>query len=132
MVTAAMSAAYIPIDDSIAPCSMASAGSRGGCRITARSPGSSTGKVSERQQRWPYPREAGAEQHEDAISAERRCLLGRPACDDRHSCPALRRWKAVSTQVADFLRKTTVAELIASTRGTLLHDRPMLSSRSPR
>jgi len=68
----------------------------------------------------------------DAISAEWRCLLGRPACDDRHPCPAHRRWKAVSTQVADFFRKTTVAELIASTRGTLLHDRPMLSSRSTR
>jgi Rrf2 family iron-sulfur cluster assembly transcriptional regulator len=68
----------------------------------------------------------------DAISAERRCLLGRPACDDRHPCPAHHRWKAVSTQLADFFRKTTVAELIASTRGTLLQDRPTLSSRSTR
>ena len=68
----------------------------------------------------------------DAISGERRCLLGRPACDDRHPCPAHHRWKAVSTQVADFFRKTTVAELIASTRATLLQDRPMLSSRSTR
>jgi Rrf2 family protein len=68
----------------------------------------------------------------DPISAERRCLLGRPACDDRYPCPAHHRWKAVSTQVADFFHKTTVAELIASTRGTLLQDRPMLSSRSTR
>jgi len=68
----------------------------------------------------------------DAISAERRCLLGRPACDDRHPCPAHHRWKAVSTQVAEFFRKTTVAELIAGTRGTLLQDRPMLASRSIR
>ena len=48
----------------------------------------------------------------DAISAERRCLLGRPACDDRHPCPAHHRWKAVSTRVADFFRGTTVAELM--------------------
>jgi Rrf2 family protein len=68
----------------------------------------------------------------DPISAERRCLLGRPACDDRHPCPAHHRWKAVSTLVADFFRETTVAELIADSRGTLLQDRPTLSSRSAR
>ncbi|HEY7614434.1 MAG TPA: Rrf2 family transcriptional regulator [Gemmatimonadales bacterium] len=68
----------------------------------------------------------------DAISAERRCLLGRPTCDDRHPCPAHHRWKAVSTQVADFFRRTTVAELIAGTRGAHLQDRSMLSSRSAR
>jgi Rrf2 family protein len=68
----------------------------------------------------------------DAISAERRCLLGRPTCNDRHPCPAHHRWKAVSTQVADFFRRTTVAQLIAGTRGALLQDRSMLSSRSAR
>ena len=49
----------------------------------------------------------------DAISGQRRCLLGRPTCDDRTPCPAHHRWKAVSTQVADFFRRTTVAELVA-------------------
>jgi Rrf2 family protein len=68
----------------------------------------------------------------DAISAQRRCLLGRPACDDRHPCSAHHRWKAVSTQVADFFRSTTVAELIAGTGGRPSHGRPMLSSRSAR
>lgn len=52
----------------------------------------------------------------DAISAERRCLLGRPTCDDRRPCPAHHRWKSVSTRVAEFFRKTTVAELVAGTR----------------
>ena len=54
----------------------------------------------------------------DRLSAERRCLLGRAACDDRNPCPAHHRWKAVSTQVADFFRKTTVAELIEGTGGS--------------
>ena len=52
----------------------------------------------------------------DQISAERRCLLGRPACSDRDPCPAHYRWKAVSQQVADFFRRTTVAALLG-TRG---------------
>ena len=59
----------------------------------------------------------------DTISAERRCLLGRPACDDRNPCPAHHRWKAVSTQVADFFGRTTVAELVAGT-GTTRASRP--------
>ena len=68
----------------------------------------------------------------DAISARRRCLLGRPTCDDRNPCPAHRHWKAVSTQVADFFRGTTVAELVAGTGGRPSQDRPMPSSRSAR
>ena len=55
----------------------------------------------------------------DAISAERRCLLGRPACDDRHPCPAHHRWKTVSARVADFFRNTTVAELIKNPSSTI-------------
>jgi Rrf2 family protein len=53
----------------------------------------------------------------DAISAERRCLLGRPACDDRRPCPAHHRWKSVSTQVAAFFRQTTVADVVARSVG---------------
>jgi Rrf2 family transcriptional regulator, iron-sulfur cluster assembly transcription factor len=68
----------------------------------------------------------------DAISAERRCLLGRPACDDRRPCPAHHRWKAVSTQVADFFRRTTVADLCTKTNGRMSQDRSRLSSRSMR
>jgi Rrf2 family protein len=49
----------------------------------------------------------------DADSTDRRCLLGRPACDDRRPCPAHHRWKAISTQVAEFFRNTTVAQLTA-------------------
>ena len=66
----------------------------------------------------------------DAVSAERRCLLGRPACDDRNPCPAHHRWKAVSTQVADFFRRTTVADLLAGISGRVPQGQSMLSSRS--
>jgi Rrf2 family protein len=68
----------------------------------------------------------------DAVSAERRCLLGRPACDDRNPCPAHHRWKVVSTHVADFFRRTTVANLVAGTGGRPPQDRSTVSSRSAR
>jgi Rrf2 family protein len=48
----------------------------------------------------------------DQMSGERRCLLGRPHCSDRNPCPAHGRWKAVSEQVAEFFRETTVRDLV--------------------
>ena len=53
----------------------------------------------------------------DGISGERRCLLGRPACSDRNPCPAHHRWKAVSEQVAEFFRRTTVGALTRARGG---------------
>ena len=68
----------------------------------------------------------------DAISSERRCLLGRPACDDRNPCPAHHRWKAVSTQVTDFFRRTTVADLVADRGGRMTPEPAARSRRSAR
>lgn len=50
----------------------------------------------------------------DQISGERRCLLGRPACNDKNPCPAHQRWKVVSERLAQFFQRTTVGAL---TRG---------------
>jgi Rrf2 family protein len=65
----------------------------------------------------------------DGMSVERRCLLGRPACDDRNPCPAHHRWKAVSTRMADFFARTTVADLVADRGGRMP---PAQRPRSPR
>lgn len=51
----------------------------------------------------------------DHIAEERRCLLGRTQCSDRHACAAHWRWKAVSEQISTFFRETTVADLMAGT-----------------
>jgi Rrf2 family protein len=48
----------------------------------------------------------------DPITAERRCLLGRPQCSDRNPCPAHHQWRAVSEQVSQFFRDRTVADLV--------------------
>jgi Rrf2 family protein len=42
----------------------------------------------------------------------RRCLLGKAGCGDRHPCAAHWQWQAVSRQVAAFLKKTTVADVV--------------------
>ena len=52
----------------------------------------------------------------DQISGERRCLLGRPQCSDRHPCPAHRQWGAVSERVSEFFRERTVGDLIREQR----------------
>jgi Rrf2 family transcriptional regulator, iron-sulfur cluster assembly transcription factor len=48
----------------------------------------------------------------DGISAERRCLLGRPQCSDRNPCPAHHQWRAVSERVTAFFRDRTVGDLL--------------------
>jgi Rrf2 family nitric oxide-sensitive transcriptional repressor len=54
----------------------------------------------------------------DAITAERRCLLGRPLCSDGNPCPAHHQWRAVSDRVAEFFRERTVADLVEEQGGT--------------
>jgi Rrf2 family transcriptional regulator, iron-sulfur cluster assembly transcription factor len=48
----------------------------------------------------------------DDIEPRRTCLLGRPQCSDRNPCAAHEMWKGISEQVGDFLRQTTIADLI--------------------
>lgn len=48
----------------------------------------------------------------DAITGERRCLLGRPQCSDRNPCPAHHEWRAVSERLTAFFRDRTVADLL--------------------
>ena len=50
----------------------------------------------------------------DRIEEERRCLLGRPECSDATPCAAHHRWKALGTQLAAFVRETTVADLLGN------------------
>jgi len=49
----------------------------------------------------------------DEIGATRRCLLGRPQCNDRHPCVVHDRWKDVAQEVASFFRHTTLTEVIS-------------------
>lgn len=42
----------------------------------------------------------------------RRCLLGQAECSDATACAVHGRWKVVATPVRDFLRRTTIAELL--------------------
>ena len=48
----------------------------------------------------------------DPIGAQRRCLLGRPQCTDRHACAAHEAWKRTAEQITRFFRSTTVADLV--------------------
>jgi Rrf2 family protein len=52
----------------------------------------------------------------DGMSAERRCLLGRPQCSDRNPCPVHHQWKEVSDRVSAFFRDRTVGELVRGSR----------------
>ena len=44
---------------------------------------------------------------------QRRCLLGRPKCSDKHPCMLHERWSRVATPIDVFFTKTTVASLLA-------------------
>ena len=44
--------------------------------------------------------------------AQRRCLLGRPQCSDKHPCMLHERWLRVAAPVDAFFTKTTVANLL--------------------
>jgi len=48
----------------------------------------------------------------DSIQPRRRCLLGRPECNDRSPCPVHHRWRATSEQIAAFFRETTLADVL--------------------
>jgi Rrf2 family protein len=43
---------------------------------------------------------------------QRRCLLGRPQCSDKHPCMLHGRWSRVAAPVDAFFTKTTVANLL--------------------
>lgn len=45
----------------------------------------------------------------------RRCLLGRARCSDAQPCGAHLLWRDISTQVDEFFRSTTLADMLAST-----------------
>lgn len=42
-----------------------------------------------------------------------RCILGRAVCSDARPCRAHRKWKELESDVDDFLRTTTIANLLA-------------------
>ena len=43
---------------------------------------------------------------------QRRCLLGRPQCSDKHPCMLHERWSRVAAPVDAFLTTTTIAHLL--------------------
>jgi Rrf2 family protein len=42
---------------------------------------------------------------------DRRCLLGRPECNDDDPCLAHHRWQPLAGRIVDFLNETTLADL---------------------
>lgn len=44
--------------------------------------------------------------------ADRKCLLGRAQCSDTDPCPAHERWRELAGTIEDFLRSTTLGDLI--------------------
>jgi Rrf2 family protein len=48
----------------------------------------------------------------DRIDERPRCLLGRPQCRDDQPCAMHQRWKPLAEGFAEFLRETTVADLM--------------------
>ena len=59
----------------------------------------------------------------------RRCLIGRPECGGRHPCLVHARWERVAAAASAFFSQTTVADLLASGRGSLAVP---LAARRPR
>ena len=47
----------------------------------------------------------------DRIDQDRRCLLGKAECSDDSPCAAHHRWNELGTQLATFVRETTVASI---------------------
>lgn len=45
-------------------------------------------------------------------TSERRCLMGRASCGDRHTCAAHPEWSGVAAAVEAFFAQTTVASLL--------------------
>jgi len=54
----------------------------------------------------------------EEIDERRRCLLGRPQCRDDQPCPMHERWKPLAEGFAEFLRETTVADLMTGIPAT--------------
>jgi Rrf2 family protein len=48
----------------------------------------------------------------DAMEPRRRCLLGRPECNDRSPCPVHHRWRTTSEHISRFFRETTLADVL--------------------
>ncbi len=60
----------------------------------------------------------------DHLAGERRCVLGKPQCDEHQSCPAHDKWADVWDGYEEFLHGTTIASLAGT-------DRKTTSSRKP-
>ena len=54
----------------------------------------------------------------DRVDEQRRCFLGRPECRDDRPCPMHERWKPLADAFAEFLRETTVADLMTGAPAT--------------
>ena len=50
--------------------------------------------------------------HFDDLGLENKCLFGRLECSDQHPCPAHKRWEKLATQILDFFKTTTIADVI--------------------
>jgi Rrf2 family iron-sulfur cluster assembly transcriptional regulator len=44
--------------------------------------------------------------------SERRCLVGRATCGDKHPCAAHHRWSSIAEGVEEFFNNTTIATLL--------------------
>jgi Rrf2 family iron-sulfur cluster assembly transcriptional regulator len=47
---------------------------------------------------------------------DRRCLLGRPECNDTDPCPVHDRWRTLAGRIAGFVDETTLADLVRQER----------------
>lgn len=56
------------------------------------------------------------------VSAQRRCLLGRPQCNDRAPRPAHHQWRAAGERISEFFRERTVGDLVSG--GSVARRRP--------
>jgi len=52
----------------------------------------------------------------EKVSRWEGCFLGHPLCSDSTGCPVHPRWKKVRDAYLEFLKETTIAELLAATR----------------
>jgi Rrf2 family protein len=48
----------------------------------------------------------------DKLGDSRRCLMGRPECNDKDPCPVHGQWKETAEQISAFFRDTTVADVL--------------------
>lgn len=64
------------------------------------------------------------------VGAARMCFLGRGTCSEEHSCPMHDQWKEVSAPLFQFLRGTTMADLVESRSARASSTSPSSGSRT--